>query len=59
MTEEWEDSFNTIKSLHDEAYSTIEQAIKHEEDSQPSLVIKIQGCLRSYLNYFILKKNLF
>ena len=55
MTEEWEDSFNTIKSLHDEAYRTVEQAIKHEENSQPSLVHKLSRIHNNLIKIFSLQ----
>ena len=49
MSEEWEATFNIIKGLHDKAYETIDEAIKFEEDSQPSMVIFFKNKL---LNLF-------
>lgn len=39
MDAEWELSYNTIKDLHDEAYKTIDMAIRNEETENPQLAL--------------------
>uniref|UniRef100_A0A182QDA7 Senescence domain-containing protein n=1 Tax=Anopheles farauti TaxID=69004 RepID=A0A182QDA7_9DIPT len=39
-TQEWRRTFETIKAGHDEAYATIERAIKFEEHERPDLALQ-------------------
>lgn len=41
MNDEWRKSYWIIKEKHDQAYTVIEAAIKHEEEEHPELVIHI------------------